>query len=169
MSDFTKIELLTDGDWRQLAGVLIAAVSRAHSLDKSRPRVGTGAQDAAGYTVTIYDGRVVGRDVATVHFGNTDGQARIIVETTAPYREEWEAHLTFLQAVAVETENVRRMAEPSYDEAIQRYYRSRAAGGRKTLRQIAEEEQLSYAALRIRKMAYDRAGKWGAVQTKRNS
>lgn len=169
MSDFTKIEFITDGDWRQLAGVLIAAISRAHFLDKSRPRVGSGAPGAAGYTVTIYDGRAIGRDVATVHFGDKDGQASIVIKTTAPYREEWEAHLTFLQAVAVETENVRSMVEPSYDEAIQRYYRSRAAGSRKTLRQIAEEEQLSYAALRIRKMAYDRAGKWGAGQTKRNS
>lgn len=50
----------------------------------------------------------------------------------------------------------------SAETAIERYYRSRAAGSRKTLRQIALDTVYSYDYLRKVKRQYDAAGKWGS-------
>jgi len=50
----------------------------------------------------------------------------------------------------------------SAEAAIERYYRSRAAGSRKTLRQIAMETIYSYDYLRKVKRQYDADGKWGS-------
>lgn len=49
----------------------------------------------------------------------------------------------------------------SVNGAIEHYYRSKAAGGKITLRQVAAQTGYSYGYLRQCKMAYDAAGKWG--------
>lgn len=50
----------------------------------------------------------------------------------------------------------------SVDAVIERYYRSRASGGRKTLKQIAQEAGYNYPYLSLCKSRYDAAGKWGS-------
>jgi hypothetical protein len=62
--------------------------------------------------------------------------------------------------------DIRRTAEPSAEEVIERYYRSRAQGSRITLRQLAEETGFSYSYLRTVKAAYDAAGGWGSKSKK---
>jgi hypothetical protein len=52
--------------------------------------------------------------------------------------------------------------EPSADDLIERYYRSRSQGSRVTLREIAEQYGFSYEALKKHKQRYDNAGKWGS-------
>lgn len=63
-----------------------------------------------------------------------------------------------------------QVVKKSADEAIERYYRSRNAGGRrKTLRQIAAETAYSYDYLRKVKRQYDAAGKWGSKKGPTNA
>jgi hypothetical protein len=48
------------------------------------------------------------------------------------------------------------------DKAIEHYYRVLAAGGKTTLRKVAEETGISYEALRKHKQRYDATGRWGS-------
>lgn len=65
--------------------------------------------------------------------------------------------------IAYEARELRREhVSWSADEAIELYYRRRAAGHKTTLRQIAKETKLSYGYLRTAKSEYDKSGKWGS-------
>jgi len=48
------------------------------------------------------------------------------------------------------------------DKAIERYYRSRAAGGKTLLKEAAQAAGYTEGYLRKRKVIYDREGKWGS-------
>lgn len=52
--------------------------------------------------------------------------------------------------------------EMTSDQAIEYYYRSRAAGSQKTLREVAEETGFNHGYLRQVKQRYDADGKWGS-------
>lgn len=58
------------------------------------------------------------------------------------------------------------VSNATYDDAIERYYRARAAGAKITLKQIAEMYQFSPSYLRKRKMEYDARGGWGSRKKK---
>jgi hypothetical protein len=49
---------------------------------------------------------------------------------------------------------------------IETYYRRKAAGGKVTLKQLAEETGYSVAGLKVAKQRYDAAGKWGSKTRK---
>lgn len=52
--------------------------------------------------------------------------------------------------------------DPTPDQVIERFYRSRLHGSRVTLRQLAADSPYSYAYLCQAKVQYDAAGKWGS-------
>lgn len=52
------------------------------------------------------------------------------------------------------------------DLLIETYYRSRAAGGKITLKQLADQAGITATYLSTKKTAYDKAGKWGSKRVK---
>lgn len=61
-----------------------------------------------------------------------------------------------------------RAGRPTGEQAIELYYRRKAAGGfpKVTIRQVAQDTGLSPDYLRSVKMEYDKAGKWGSKKSK---
>jgi hypothetical protein len=92
--------------------------------------------------------------------GSTQVQTMSEAEQYIPY---WQALVQLLSSFAATALELRRKeigARP--DELIETYYRSRAAGGKITLKQLAAQAGISYSYITKAKMAYDRAGKWGS-------
>jgi hypothetical protein len=54
------------------------------------------------------------------------------------------------------------------EQAIEHYYRSKAAGSRITIEKVAQQTGFSAGYLREVKMRYDRDGKWGSRNDKRS-
>jgi len=57
--------------------------------------------------------------------------------------------------------------ELKVDAIIEFYYRQRAAGGKRTIKDLAESSEYSCNYLRKKKMEYDRRGGWGSKKAKR--
>lgn len=87
------------------------------------------------------------------------------IHVTAPpeQEQEWRDRLDIVRTIANEAQQGRQRAgKAPGDQAIEYYYRSRAAGSKITLQQVAGEFNLSPNYLRKRKVEYDRLGMWGS-------
>jgi hypothetical protein len=74
----------------------------------------------------------------------------------------WRNILEALSAFVAATTRIRQAYELTADDVVERYYRSRAAGSRTTIKQLAEQYGFSYESLKKHKQRYDAAGKWGS-------
>lgn len=157
-------------DWWVLAGALEAELLHewaelAEHMEGSEPLLPLprlyGKLLRQGYTVDIY-GALPARPLTTIVFEPQPQGTRIHILAFRQQRRYWERKVEFLAILHERTQAIHQLATPDYDTAIERFYRMRAQHSRVTLRQIAEDAGLSYAALRKRKMAYDRRGGYGA-------
>lgn len=147
------------GDWWTIAAAFQnLAAYLAKDKNIAQPFGGPGRD---GYTVALY-----GTDrtrLGEITFSGRNGQTDItIIPASMASMEYWTYTFERLQIFARAAHDLRRENQPTADEVIQRYYKSRAAGGRKTLRQIVEETTYSYDYIRKAKRAYDAAGKYGS-------
>jgi hypothetical protein len=148
------------GEWYWLAIVFGAGQSAYDGIWLSGPRGGDGGK----WTAYKDDPP---REVGSITFTPTkEGRATLIEitpATAADLHDYWYPALNRLESHAKEAQQMRRSQQITADEAIEYYYRSRAAGGRKiTIREVAERFRLSHTALLKHKQRYDAAGKWGS-------
>jgi hypothetical protein len=73
-----------------------------------------------------------------------------------------------MTTAAKHAQNQRRRASLTAERVIERYYRIKAAGGKTTLRQLAEEYGYHPNYLSQVKRQHDAAGKWGSKVKGRN-
>jgi hypothetical protein len=145
------------GEWWYLAGALMAEFDRDGVRYYTYPR-----QQAVSINVYIGPVRVPSRPTATITLRAVPA-GTAVGHSFDGENVYWKAKYLHLKAIAQNALSVHKMVEPTYDELVERYYRSRSQHGRRvTLRQIAEEAGVSYASLRKRKMEYDQRGGWGS-------
>jgi hypothetical protein len=105
----------------------------------------------------------ISSDLGTV---NIVGEGNTTTLRIHPWRDdtapEWGGIAGQIRRFANDMQAIRRVGKPTADEVIERYYRSRAARRRVTLRQLAEETGYNYSYLRDVKVEYDRRGGWGS-------
>lgn len=157
------------GEWWHLAGTLMADLDRDRAQGMA-VRYYAYAQ-TKGVSISAYIGpvRVPSRPTAIITLRAVAAGTAVAYGTSGD-DAYWEAKYTHLKAVAQNALSVHKLVEPSYDELVERFYRSRSQGGRRlTLRQIAEEAGVSYASLRKRKMEYDQHGGWGSNKSEQNN
>lgn len=170
MSELKTIERPIAADWWMLVGAAQAFLFHDGRRDKQRcaddrtpraPNYNSGP-DEAGFHISFYDPQRSGRFLGELRF-TRGATATIVRGGVAPEVYDYCVGLVeALELLASGGHNFRRWLEPNADEVIERYYRSRAAGARTTLRQLAEDTGFSYGYLRSVKAAYDKAGKWGS-------
>jgi hypothetical protein len=155
MSDTTKIERTIAGDWRLLAGILAADVTRAGQHPVSRA-------GSYGVSMTIFAQEPDVDIVAHVLFHGVGGTTLVQVEAPPAGLEHWRQELLFLARSVQFTESYDELTRPRAAEVIETYYRRKAAGGKVTLKVLAEETGYSLAYLKTAKRRYDAAGLWGS-------
>ncbi len=99
----------------------------------------------------------------------SEGYTDVYITLAAPEAEHiWrEEIIPFLRNMAaIARQGRRETIGTTPDELIEYYYRSRAAGGKVTLKQLAEDAGMGYGVLRKRKMEYDARGGWGSKRNK---
>lgn len=148
-------------DMWTLAGAAQALMHRDRHATPPAPSYNSGP-DAQGYHFTLFDPDRLGRVVGELRFIRQAEATFVQVEVAEDFYAYCAGLVEFLDLLAGSAYNFRRAYEPTADEAIERYYRSRAAGSRVTLRQIAKDTGFSYGYLRTAKIAYDKVGKWGS-------
>lgn len=114
------------------------------------------------------------RKVGTMVFnrpGPGDAPANALVWDSPPeYESFWDLVCLRLQDAQQKARALRRTHEGvPPNEAIELYYRAKAAGSRATLRSIADLYNLNYDYLRKVKRQYDAAGKWGSKREPKGS
>lgn len=168
MSDYLEpMDLTLQGDWWTTAAAFVHLAAR---LDTTYGPLPSGSHTSDGYRVLVLGGPPWGGTLGTFIFRGSGGRTQITVEQVPAEREGYVTTvLGQLRQFAEDAQRLRREAKPTADEAIERYYRSRAAGSKKTLRQIATETTYSYDYLRNVKRAYDKAGKWGSKKERAHS
>jgi hypothetical protein len=155
MSEIATIEATIAGDWRLLAGILAADMWRA----KQRP-ISTLIRDV--FHMTIYAQEGIGNIIADVDFRASGGITHVQVKTHPGAVEDWQKELSFLAEAVSNAYSFDELARPSAGDVIEIYYRRKAAGGKVTLKQLAEETGYSLAYLKTAKRRYDAAGRWGS-------
>ena len=155
MSDTTKIETTIAGDWRLLAGILAADVMRAgqHPVSEERRN---------GFHMTIFAKKGEEEIDADIVLRGVGGTTIVQVKTPAGGLERWNQVLLFLARSVQFTESYDELTRPRAAEVIETYYRRKAAGGKVTLKVLAEETGYSLAYLKTAKRRYDAAGLWGS-------
>jgi hypothetical protein len=149
------IERALEGDWWYFAGLALAILAAA----RARYRVGPAGAGREGVVITI--GAPFTSEAAIRITRANDTTALAIIYDPA-HTVQMQQIALLLHETSLQAEDVRRTWAPSGEDVIERYYRARAAGGRATLRQIAQDTGFSYGYLRSVKAAYDKAGKWGS-------
>jgi hypothetical protein len=99
-----------------------------------------------------------GRVVASI-----SGEHTIVAIQPEPgYEDAWRQFAERLEKFAWAAHEARLNMAPNPDELVERYYRSRAAGTKMSLRKFAESTNVNYEALKKWKQSYDRRGGWGS-------
>lgn len=155
MSERKTIEGTIAADWWMLAGALRALLYRDRRNDPNAPSYSSVPLD--GYRFTI-------GGLATVQLSTGAAPTTVRIEyPRQPGADDYFNGLyRYLAVFADSADSIRREVQPTADNVIQRYYRARAAGGKVTLKMLAEESGYSYEYLLKAKQRYDRAGKWGS-------
>lgn len=91
-----------------------------------------------------------------------ENATQITIQPFGDTRPEWEEISRSTRRFFETAQSIRRSVEPTADELIERYYRSRAAGGKVTLKQLAGQHGFNYKYLSSVKSAYDERGGWGS-------
>lgn len=162
--DLNTVEADVPGDWLMLAGALGGLLDHDPLLswNGGPDTAWKGAPGADGFKMTVFDATRVAHVVADVWLS---GDPTVLYIRAKDYRgavEYWKNMIKLLGSIALETQSIRRMVEPHADEVIERFYRTRAAGKRITLKQLAEQTGYSYSWLRQAKVVYDRRGGFGS-------
>lgn len=163
MSEPKVIEDTIAADWWLLAGALQALLDWEYERHDTAPGYDSGLREN-GYDVAIYERGQPERVLARVLFSVGPAPTRVRIEAARArgvytYCQQL---YHFLGRLAGGADIIRRKLQPTADNVIQRYYRAKAAGGKVTLKMLAEETGYSYEYLRKAKQRYDRAGKWGS-------
>lgn len=160
MSDSPDIETTITGDWRILAAIMAADAERnGRNAVYGEEGRGTGGD---WIHITVFTKQGMGIVGADVYIRGTGGVSQIQVKTHADPISEWQRTLTFLGAVGDIAKSFDEMTRPSAFDVIETYYRRKAAGGKITLKQLAEETRYSLSYLKTAKRRYDAAGRWGS-------
>lgn len=164
------IHLTEPGAWNWLAALFPHLVqSIDHTL---RADGGSGAYGAQfhvarpGITVgALTLGQSIGR-IAFNRPGPDEAPATaVIISATTDNDAFWEEVIRQIQSALTRARALRRTHEGvSTSEAVEIYYRARAAGARTTLKDLAEQYNLPLGALKTAKRRYDAAGKWGSSE-----
>jgi hypothetical protein len=86
------------------------------------------------------------------------------------YSGDWQDLHQRLDRIVRSAEVYRRqMWKLNVDDAIERWYRSRARGSKLTLKDVAEMTGFSYSYVTKAKMEYDRRGGWGSKRATERS
>ena len=163
MSDSRKadIRLSLPGDWWYFA----AAFHEAHRADRVGI-AGHGTGNVYTYAVAVRpeEQYTPAIPLGEILFTSDGNYTQVYITFSVPSAEPfWRGVESFLRKMAALARAHRQEAiGTTPDEIIEYYYRSRAAGGKVTLTQLAEQAGLSYSYITKAKMKYDRAGKWGS-------
>jgi hypothetical protein len=111
---------------------------------------------------TVFAAEGVGNIAADVYVRGVGGVTQVQVKTHPDSVERWQRTLVFLATVVDIAKSFDEMTRPTAAAVIETYYRRKAAGGKVTLKQLAEETRYSLAYLKTAKRRYDTAGGWGS-------
>jgi hypothetical protein len=163
MRDPKVIEGTIAADWWILAGALQALLNRDYYRYDDAPSSDSGLKED-GYDFAIYERGQPDHVLARVVFsiGPSPTPVRIEAQRLPGVYAYCEGLYQFLDLLAGGADIIRRRFQPTADNAIETYYRSRAAGSKITLRQLAVRTGYSYDYLRKAKRRYDAAGRWGS-------
>jgi hypothetical protein len=141
------------GDWWYFAGALKALLTSQGFTPNDGPQ-----RDGR----VLYAGGDWTHDQVTIT--GKDSKTTMVVEIYAPERaESWRKIVLLLEEMAIHARFMRQQViGTTPQELIETYYRSRAAGGKVTLKQLAQQAGISYSYLTKAKMAYDHSGKFGS-------
>ncbi len=151
------IEETIAGEWWWIAAVC------NDELHKNLPEfeaVKISNRNPNGYTQSLDE-----LGTLTIAGDETKLQTVVRIECPDAYEGQWRGVVAGIERLAQNARDLRRWAYgygSTPEEAIEFYYRSKAAGGKITLGQIAEAIGKSEKRLRNIKVEYDRAGKWGS-------
>lgn len=151
MSNTLRLTLV--GDWWYYAGALKMLLS----VDDFVP---TDGEEPNGWVLHAGNWE---QDTALIT--GCDGRTTITITIrNAASGPPWSRYAAQLQDMAAEAREMRRtVLGPTGEEVIELYYRSRAAGHKKTtLRQLAQQYGFHPNYLSQVKRAYDEAGGWGS-------
>lgn len=160
MDDDTQVadNLSISGEWWWLAGVAVAAAAATHTLFQIEE------PENDGVTLRLSQ---LGQPLGTLTLKGSGGATTVHYETDMAHASYWEDIIDALHRAARTAQRLRRGAWGATPEnIIEHYYRSRAAGSNVTLGELAEQTGFSEKYLRKRKVAYDKAGKWGSKRSK---
>lgn len=160
-TDRLEVDESIAGDWLLITSALVGWLDWGRLRNPARPSW-VGGPEPPGYKMTIFDGVGIARVIADVWLSGDATTTRIRIISTHQHAALWTDALAFLNIFASGHDMITRTMEPTPDQVIEYYYRSRAAGRRVTLRQIAKERGISYSTLTKHKMAYDAGGGWGS-------
>lgn len=144
-----------------LAGAAQALMTHDEHADPPAPSYNSGPDDQ-GYHFELLDPHHFDRVVGELRFIRHPDFTLVRVRVLEDFYPYCANMVEFLDRLTSFAQILRQRYTISAEGAIERYYRSRAAGSRKTLRQIATETAYSYDYLRKVKRQYDADGKWGS-------
>jgi hypothetical protein len=151
------------GDWWWIAAhitVLLNTTQRARE-EQNLARL-RWEQDTQPGQMTFKGSTDQGEQVLSLAVSGSEGKTTIQFSDAEPVIGFWQPIIIQVRTVAEQAHKVRRLVAPTTDEVIERYYRARAAGGKVTLKQLAQQYGFNYSYLRAVKSEYDKAGKWGS-------
>ena len=170
--DRSTIEGPIAADWWLLASALQALLFHDEYRDRDEHRAPTtptyvSGPDQDGYHFTLRrrtpdNVMIIGPLLGDIYLIRGDGVTTVRMLVAPEIQVYCYGLFQALELLANGAHDFKRRFEPSVEQAIERYYRSRAAGSRITLRQIALDTGFSYGYLRTAKIAYDKAGKFGS-------
>jgi hypothetical protein len=150
-------------EWWYFSGALYA-----HERDvRVTPRIQPGVAAATVSVAEELPEQSAVAPLGEMAFIPGDGRTQVYVTFAAHTAEVaafWSTVRTFLEKLARQARSHRQTAGRGMtpDEAIEWYYRSKAAGRKITLKQVAGLTGMNYEALKKHKQRYDAAGKWGS-------
>jgi hypothetical protein len=157
MSDRQSIiRLNLVGDWWYYAGALKTLLSVDGFIPNDTPQRDGWSMSAGDWTqdTAILTGKD-GRTTVTITIRNPEPAPR------------WHHYARQLEDMSTHAREMRRdVYGPTGEEVIEIYYRSRSAGSKITLKQLAEQYGFNVTYLSQAKRLYDAAGKWGSKAKK---
>jgi hypothetical protein len=151
------------GDWWNVGAAFVQLAAYLPDTYHPRPTAPSGAIRGE-YRVMVHGGISGSGELGEAIFTGNDGRTDITIRpaNTASIGY-WQRAVERLRMFVETARDLRRDAlGPSGEEVIELYYRSKAAGGKVTLKALAEQYGFNRKYLSNVKRAYDARGGWGA-------
>lgn len=160
-------------DWWLLASAAQTLLLHDRQRDEGRcaedetpraPRHTSSIPERDGQRLNLGSPHRIGYNVGTLRFTKEPGGTLARIEVAPAF---YEYCLTLVDRLAQIIGSARsfQQDQPTAADVVETYYRRKAAGGKATLKMLAEETGYSLGALKKAKRQYDAAGRWGSKGT----